>query len=400
MLTRAAGFWLIALMLVLVLCAASAPTPLYGVYQRLWGLPTFTLTAIYGVFAIAGLATLLTSGRLSDHVGRRPVLLGALGVDIAGMLAFIAASDVSLLFVGRILTGLGTGAALGTISAWLLDLQPPGSSLGSLVNGVATLLGLAAGALLTGILVEYAPDPLHLVFWVLAVLYAISAVVALAIPDPVPRRPGWRSSLRPALAVPAPARPMFVAAAPSLVGTFGLVGLYLSLGPALAALVLQSTNRVVGGLVVLALMGSGAVSAAVLFRANPAPVLVRAPAMLIGGVGVTLIGVWAESIVVLFAGSVIAGIGLGPAFSAFLRTVAPLAPAEQRAALLSATYVLIYLSFSVPAMVAGVAVTIYGLEPTAYAYGLAVMTLAAITTVAVSRRLAAVSAPKPIVGPT
>ena len=112
--------------------------------------------------------------------------------------------------------------------------------------------------------------------------------------------------------------------------------------------------------------------------------------MLIGGVAVTLIGVWAESIVLLLAGSVIAGIGLGPAYSAFLRTVAPLAPAEQRAALLSATFVLIYLSFSVPAMVAGVAVTIVGLEPTAYAYGVAVIALAAITTVAVSRRLAAV----------
>ena len=398
MLTRAAGFWFVAVMLVLVLCAASAPTPLYGLYQSMWGFPAYTLTAIYGVFAIAGLTTLLTSGRLSDHIGRRPVLLAALGAEIAGMLAFIAASDVSMLFVGRILTGLGTGAGLGTISAWLLDLQPPGSSFGSLVNGVATLFGLAAGALLTGILVEYAPDPLHLVFWVLAALYAITAVVALAIPDPVPRRPGWQSSLRPALAVPVPARPMFAAGAPSLVGTFALAGLYLSLGPSLAVFVLQTDSRVVGGLVILALAGTGAVSAALLSRANPALVLARAPLMLIGGVGVTLVGLWADSIAILFAGSVIAGIGLGPAFSAFLRTVAPLAPAEERAALLSATYVLIYLSFSVPAMLAGVAVTSFGLEPTAYAYGVAVMALAAFTTVAVARRLAALSARTPIAG--
>jgi len=88
---RGAAFWVIALMLVLVLCSASAPSPLYGVYQRLWGFPPFTLTAIYGVFAIAGLTTLLTSGRLSDHIGRRPVVLAALVVEIAGMLAFISA---------------------------------------------------------------------------------------------------------------------------------------------------------------------------------------------------------------------------------------------------------------------------------------------------------------------
>jgi MFS family permease len=389
--TRAAGFWVIALMLVLVLCAASAPSPLYGVYQRLWGFPAFTLTAIYGVFAIAGLSTLLTSGRLSDHIGRRPVVLAALVVEIAGMLAFIAASDVSLLFVGRILTGLATGAALGTISAWLLDLQPE-SSLGSLMGGVAALLGLGVGAVLSGILVEFAPDPLHLVFWVLAAVYAVSAVVVFAIPDPNPRRPGWRSSLRPAFAVPAPARPMFVAGAPSLVGTFALTGLYLSLGPSLAVLVLQTDSRAVGGLVILALTGTGAASAVALSRANPAVVLVRAPVLLIGGVGVSLLGVWAGSIAVLVAGSVIAGIGLGPAFSAFLRTVAPLAAPEHRGGLLSATYVLIYLSFSVPAMIAGVAVTVFGLEATAYAYGLAVMALAAVTTVAVSRRLATLEA--------
>jgi MFS family permease len=390
---RAAAFWVIALMLVLVLCSASAPSPLYGVYQQLWGFPPFTLTAIYGVFAIAGLTTLLTSGRLSDHIGRRPVVLAALVVEIAGMLAFIAASDVTLLFVGRILTGLATGAALGTISAWLLDLQPPDSSRGSLMSGVAALLGLGIGAVLSGILVQFAPDPLHLVFWVLAAVYAVSAVVVFAIPDANPRRPGWRSSLRPAFAVPTPARPMFAAGAPSLVGTFALTGLYLSLGPSLAVLVLQTDSRAVGGLVILALTGTGAASAVALSRANPAVVLVRAPILLIGGVGVSLLGVWAGSIAILITGSVIAGIGLGPAFSAFLRTVTPLAAPEERGELLSATYVLIYLSFSIPAMIAGLAVTIFGLEATAYAYGLTVMALAAFTTVAVSRRLAGVPAP-------
>ena len=391
MLPERHGFWLIGAMLVLVLCAASAPTPLYGTYQRLFGFPTYTLTAVYGVFAIAGLATLLTSGRLSDHIGRKPVLLAALAGEIAGMLAFVAASDVFLLFVGRILTGLATGAALGTISAWLLDLQPPGSSIGSLVNGVSTLLGLGAGALLSGLLVDFAPDPLHLVFWLLAASYAASAVIVLTIPDPTPRRPGWRSALIPALAVPAPARAMFRAAAPSLVGTFALTGLYLSLGPSLAASMLDSESRAIGGVVVVALMGTAAVSTGLLFRLHPVVVLVRAPLLLIAGVAVTLAGVWTGSILVLGAGSAIAGIGLGPSYSAFLRTVAPLAPADQRAALLSATYVLVYLSFSVPAVLAGVAVTISGLEPTTYIYGAAVMVLALLTAVAVSRRIAMIS---------
>ena len=251
-------------------------TPLYGVYQRLWGFPTFTLTAIYGVFAIAASrpCSRVADSRTISAAGRS---FSPRWSESRRDARVHRGLGVSLLFIGRILTGLSTGAALGTISAWLLDLQPPGSSIGTLVNGVATLLGLAAGALLTGILVDYAPDPLHLVFWVLAALYAASAVLVLAIPDLAARRPGWRSSLRPAFAVPAPARPMFLAAAPSLVETFGLVGLYLSLGPALAAFVLRTDSRVVGGLIVMALMGTGAISAALLFRANPTRVLARAP---------------------------------------------------------------------------------------------------------------------------
>jgi hypothetical protein len=59
---------------------------------------------------------------------------------------------------------------------------------------------------------------------------------------------------------------MFAAGAPSLVGTFALAGLYLSLGPSLAVFVLQTDSRVVGGLVILALAGTGAVSAALLSR--------------------------------------------------------------------------------------------------------------------------------------
>ena len=92
---------------------------------------SITLTAIFGVYALALLAALLTTGRLSDHPGRRPVVL------LAGVLAIIVASDAGWLFTARILQGLGTGMAAGAISAWLVDLQPPDRpGLGSVVGSV------------------------------------------------------------------------------------------------------------------------------------------------------------------------------------------------------------------------------------------------------------------------
>jgi MFS family permease len=392
-LPRTVSFWMLAGLLVLLLFAASAPSPLYGVYQGMFRFPAITLTAIYASYAFGGIAALLLTGRLSDHLGRRPVLLFALLLDVASMLCFVVATDVAMLFVGRTLTGIATGIAAGVVSAWLLDLQPPSNPrLGSLLTGVSTLLGLGLGAFGSGLLVQYGPDPLHLVFWLLAGLYAASAMVVLAMPDPVERRPGWLGSMRPMVGVPPSARPLFVASAPALVGMWALAGLYLSLGPSLAISILHAESRIAGGLVILALTGTGAVASVVAQRADASLTLLRGCVVLLAGVGLTLIGVWAESAAVLYAGSLLAGLGLGPAFSAFLRIITPLASAERRGALVGAIYVVTYLSFSVPAVIGGAAATAFGLRSTTFGYGLVVIGLAGATTIAVSRRMARVHA--------
>src|SRR5947199_3647334 len=83
--------------------ASSAPSPLYVVYQAKWGFSTITLTSVFAVYALALLGALLVAGSLSDHLGRRPVLLGALIVEIVAMLAFAGAQGVAWLFAARIL---------------------------------------------------------------------------------------------------------------------------------------------------------------------------------------------------------------------------------------------------------------------------------------------------------
>jgi MFS family permease len=389
---RQISFWLLGLLLVLLLSAASAPSPLYGVYQRMWQFPAITLTAIYASYALGGLGALLTTGRLPDHVGRRFPLAAGLVVEAAAMLVFVLAGDVTALYVGRILAGVGIGIAAGAVSSWLLDLSPSSDpGLGSLVGGAAPLLGLGAGALLGGVLVEYGPYPLHLVFLLLAAAYGVGALVIQLIPDLAVRRPGWRASLRPEVDVPASARPMFLAGLPALAGMWALAGLYLSLGPSLASQLLSTDNRAAGGLVIFALAGTGALTAAVVRSTEPNRLLVRGSALMIVGVSVTLIGQFLSSVAQFYAGSVIAGVGLGAGFSAFVRATAPLVAPERRGALVAAIYVAVYLSFSIPTVLAGAAATVVGLVPTAYGYGAIVIVLAAITTVTVSRRLRAPS---------
>jgi MFS family permease len=393
-LTRALSFWVLGALLTLLLFAASAPSPLYGIYQGKWHFSSITLTAIYAVYAFGALAALLTTGRLSDHVGRRRVLVLGLTIQIVGMLAFIAADGEAMLFLGRLLQGVATGIATGAISAWLLDLQPPENpQLGSLVGGIAPLAGLGTGALGASLLVEYGPDPLHLVFWLLGVVFALAVAAVMVIPDPVARRPGWLRSLIPQVGVVPAARSLFVALTPSLIAIWALGGLYLALGPSLAASLLKTDSPIAGGLVIAALLGTGAVASTLARAADPRSMVMRGSVVLVLGVAISLFAVAITSSVGLFAGAVIAGLGFGPAFSGIFRSLAPLAPPDRRGALLAALYFVVYLAFSIPAVIAGIGVNQVGLRDTTYAYGLAVMTLAGLTTAAVSRR-------KPIVATT
>jgi len=303
------------------------------------------------------------------------------------MLAFLAAQSVADLFVARILQGIGTGVATGSISAWLLDLQPPANPRrGSLVGGVALVAGLGLGALAASLLVQDVPDPLHLTFWLLTGVFGFALLAMPLLPDVVPRAPGWLGSLRPEVGVPPAARSTFVVSAPSLVAAWAVGGLYLALGPSLAISLLHATSPVAGGVVIAALLVTAAIASLVLPATDPRALVIRGSLILIVGVGVTLAAVGLDSLAGLYVGSVIAGTGLGPAFSGVLRSVTPLAPPNRRGALLAAIYIVVYLSFSLPTIGAGVAVSLYGLRETAYGYGLVVMALAAITAVLASRR--------------
>ena len=139
---------------------------------------------------------------------------------------------------------------------------------------------------------------------------------------------------------------------------------------------------------IVSLAGAGAVASAFTSRAEPRLLITAGPLAVVVGVAVTLVGLGNNSTAALFVGSVVAGVGLGPSFSGVVRSLGPLAPPERRGELFASIYVVTYLSFSLPAIIAGAAVTRYGLRQTTYVYGAVVMVLAALTTLAVTPGLA------------
>ena len=355
------------------LAASSAPTPLYRVYQAHWSFSSGMLTVIFGVYAVCLLLALLTVGSLSDHVGRRPVILAAIALDAVAMLVFSTADGVPLLIAARMVQGIATGAATGALAAAILDAERPH---GPIVNSVAPVAGLAVGGLGSAALVQFLPWPRQTVYLLLIVLFAIEAIGTILATETSPMMPGARQSLRPKVGVPAVARNAFAATALLDIAAWALSGFYLSLGPSLVRVVTGSNSILLGGLLVFTLAGVGAAAIWLLRTVAAARVMRFAAAALAAGIAVTIVAIQSRSPAMLFVGTVIAGIGFGASFQGITRTVFPLAPATERGKLVAAFYVLSYLAFCVPAVAAGVIATSAGLLTTATGYGIVLIALA------------------------
>ena len=376
-LPRAGGIWLAAGVFALLFSAAAAPSPLYGVYQAQWRFSAATLTAVFAVYALFLLAALLVFGSVSDYLGRRRVILASLVMAAGACGLFLAAHGAGMLFAARALQGAAVGTATSALGAALIDLQPEGSAIAPVITIAAGQLGLAAGGLGTSALVQYGPAPTRLIWWLLLGVSLAAAAAVPAMPETVTRRPGVLASLRPRVAVPRQARSTFAIALPCLIAAWMLSGFCLSLGPSLAAQVTGSPDLLWGGLVIFLVAGTGA-AGPVVFRGVSGPSAMLAGGLaLLAGAAATLAAIQTTSAAAFLAGVAVAGAGFGTAMLGALRTISALAAPGQRASLIAAIFIVSYAAFSVPVVVAGVAVTHAGLHRTALVYCAVIAVLAA-----------------------
>lgn len=257
---------------------------------------------------------------------------------------------------------------------------------------MAPIGGLAVGALGCGALVEYGPLPTHLVYILILVGLAAAAVVVARMPETSPRVPGARASLRPRVEIPVRLRPEIFAMVPILVATWALGGLYLALGPSVAAQIFDLPNHVIGGLVVTLLCGTGAITIYAVRGWTFARSLAFAPIVLVIGMALTLAGLVAELAPLAAFGAIVAGVGFGASGRGTFGTIAAIAAPEERGGLFAAFYVISYFAFSLPAIAAGIADVAFGLRPTAIAYGAVVLALS-LSAIWAQRRLRARSMP-------
>jgi MFS family permease len=368
-----------ALAFVAVAFSVGAPSPLFVLYQHEWGFADWMLTVAFGIYAITLLVTLLIAGSLSDHIGRRPVLIGGLGLIIAAMVIFLFAQDIGWIIGARAVQGVGTGAAMATFSAYLVELAPERhKKLGAVIGSSAPVGGIALGAFVTGLVVQFASDPTVWIFSALVLTFAAAVLVVVGSRETADRRAGAVRSLIPRLLIPHAARREFIGALPLLVAAWMLSGLFIGLAPSIVRGVFHLESGLVNGAVVALAPAAGASAGLLLSRFPARMSTIWGSAAIVAGVALTVVSVTAGSLWLLFVASAVGGAGFGAAFSAAMRILAPLAPTHQRAELFAGVYLVNYLAYGVPALAAGELIGVVGLVPTVIWYSGAIAVAAVL----------------------
>ncbi|MCX7520682.1 MFS transporter [Microbacterium sp. STN6] len=389
---NSASFLTAAAVIVIALWSSGSPAMVYPLYEQSWSLTATTITEVFAVYPVVMVITLVVFGSLSDSIGRRAAMLAGLVSIMVGVLVFALAPDVAWLFVGRVFQGLGVGLALSPAGAALVEYSGSRSKAGS-ANTVAIAIGLALATLVGGGLLQYAPWPRALTFWVLLVITALVTVAALFLPrkaaaasvqgGPVER---WRPQ---AIHVPREIRGVVITAALAVTSTFALGAVLISLGAQLVKTVLHTDNALVAGAVLaVGSVATGAVSLT-LRRLSPRPAVVLGG--IVGAVSTgALVASAALSSLALFAVAAIAfGVSGGLLFLGALGLINGHAPAQHRAATLSVVYLVAYIGQGVSAVSLGVLTTAVGLPSALDLLGplLILLSLATAATALVTTRV-------------
>lgn len=133
--------------------------PLLPFYAIHYGASPFTVALLSVVFSIAQFLAAPLMGSLSDRFGRRPVFLGCMLLSVIGYLGLAFADNLTLVFLARIVTGIGS-SKIGVAQAIIADSTSPetrarGMGLIGGAFGIGMILGPVIGGLLIG------ADPLH-----------------------------------------------------------------------------------------------------------------------------------------------------------------------------------------------------------------------------------------------
>jgi MFS family permease len=364
-----------------IMVGTTLPTPMYALYSERLHFSVLTTTVVFATYAGGVLVALMAFGRWSDAVGRRPMLLAGAACALASALVFLAADNVPLLLIGRVLSGLSAGIFTGTATAAVIEAAPESwRTRAAAVATIANIGGLGLGPLLAGLLVQYGPRPLQLSF-VVHIALVIVAIVGVLIAPETSERSGRIGFQR--LSVPIEVRSAFVIAATAAFAGFAVMGLFTAVAPSFLSGVIGIGNHAVAGAIACSIFASSAVAQLLAGRIEAQRAVAVGCGVLVVGMAIIAASLHFSSLAVLILGAVVAGAGQGMSFSRGLAAVAERTPPDCRAEVSSSYFVIAYVAISLPVIGEGLAAEAWGLRTAGIVFALAVSALAAICLLAV-----------------
>ncbi|KAB7760288.1 Predicted arabinose efflux permease, MFS family [Mycobacterium sp. 283mftsu] len=373
---RAVPAFLLAYAFAAIMAGTTLPTPMYSLYAQQIHFSVLTTTVVYAVYAGGVLFALLAFGRWSDVIGRRPVLIAGVAAAIVSAGVFLDADTVPLLLVGRALSGLSAGLFTGAATAAIIEAAPSRwRSHSSAIATIANIGGLGVGPVLSGILVEYAPAPLHLTFVVHIAFALLAGLAVLVVPETSTRTGQLR--FQPPSVPPRLRRVFAISAAAGFCG-FAVMGLFTAVAPTFLTSLIGVTNHAVAGLIVASIYSASALAQIATARAAPQRAIMFGCAALVLGMLILALALQFSSVMALIAAALMCGAGQGISFSRGLAMVTAEALPEQRAGVSSTYFVVAYVAISIPVIGEGFAAHVWGLRTAGMCFAAAVAALACL----------------------
>jgi len=361
--SRPTAFWLVSFAFFVTMFGATLPTPLYPIYAAAYGISPVFITVVFAAYAVGVITSLLLTGKLSDQVGRRPVLIPGLVLAFTSSLVFLLANNTELLYLGRVLSGFSAGVFTGTATATLVDLAPGGRrGFATAVAVAVNLGGLAVGSLISGLLAEWVPEPLRLPYALHAALL-VPAIVGVALCPETAAAGGQARRFRiQRLGVPPEVRGLFGRAA--IVGfcAFAVSGLFGAVAPTLLVRLLSVSSHAVAGLLAFLLMAFSAAGQLTTSRLPQRRAFAIGCSLLTVGVALLATSLLSRSLPWLVASAVVVGMGQGLAIGSGLAAINTRVSGERRGEAASTYFVVLYVGLMLPVVGYGLAANAIGIR--------------------------------------
>lgn len=335
-----------------IYAVAAAPIPLYAFYQKEIEITNTHLSIISAIYFAGTVCALLIFARVSNYLGRRPVILIIILFSIISCIIFISLQSLLMFMIARLIQGFSCGMASSTVAAYIIDTALE-ENIGTIITGNIPMLGLALGAIGSGFLKQYEVGTQTEIFQILIILLIICGIFIALGKETIKKSNGVIYSLLPQIKIPENVKKFFPTASAVFIGTWAIGGFYQAFSASMALEQFGTTNTIIAASIFTCLQFPS------LFGGSLAGKFKTETAQKIGmlcfflSMIIVTISLKNGNVVLFLIATVIAGTVWALGFTATIKNILSRTKLEDRAGVLSLIYLISYSGAAIPNLIAG-----------------------------------------------